>query len=170
MADVRGRRAGAQLGRVARALPAGALTLVLDANVAVAACAETNGFAALGDDELVAPPLLWSEFFSLVHEARFRAELSHERAALLLKRLDASPLQRRAPDNLHHGAWRLADQLGHARTYDAEYVALAQILGCRLVTLDLRLRRGANQLGFVVTPTELIAAREPKHDPEPEGE
>jgi predicted nucleic acid-binding protein len=52
-------------------------------------------------------------------------------------------------------AWRIADDLGWARTSDAEYVALAQLLGCRLVTLDLRLRRGADRLGFVVTPAEL---------------
>jgi predicted nucleic acid-binding protein len=32
---------------------------------------------------------------------------------------------------------------------------LAQLLGCRLVTLDGRLRRGASHLGFVVSPTEL---------------
>jgi hypothetical protein len=32
---------------------------------------------------------------------------------------------------------------------DAQYVALASILGCRLVTLDGRLRRGAARLGFV---------------------
>jgi hypothetical protein len=38
--------------------------LVLDANVAVAACAEPEGFADLGESELVAPPLMWSEFFS----------------------------------------------------------------------------------------------------------
>lgn len=37
----------------------------------------------------------------------------------------------------------------------ANYVALARILGCRLVTLDTRLGRGAARLGFVIGPTEL---------------
>ena len=46
-------------------------------------------------------------------------------------------------------------QLGWAKTYDAEYVALASLLGCRLVTVDGRLRRGADRLGFVLGPTEL---------------
>jgi len=144
------------------------LTLVLDANVAAAACAEADGFAELRDVDLVAPPLLWSEFFSFVHEARFRADLTEDQADRLLNTLEASPLRSQAPAELHRTAWRIADQLGLARTYDAEYVALAQILGCRLVTLDLRLRRGAHELGFVITPTELIAAREAgrEHDPE----
>jgi predicted nucleic acid-binding protein len=52
-------------------------------------------------------------------------------------------------------AWRIADELGWAKTYDAEYVALAGLLGCRVVTLDGRLRRRAEQLGFVVTPADL---------------
>jgi hypothetical protein len=53
------------------------------------------------------------------------------------------------------------------RTYDAEYVALAQILDCRLVTIDARLRRGADQLGIVIGLDEL--AQEPnagEHEPE----
>lgn len=34
-------------------------------------------------------------------------------------------------------------------------VALAQLLRCRLVTLDRRLRRAADRLGLVVGPDEL---------------
>ena len=52
-------------------------------------------------------------------------------------------------------AWEIADQLGLAKTYDAEYLALADILGCRVVTLDARMRRGADRLGLAVSPTEL---------------
>jgi predicted nucleic acid-binding protein len=49
----------------------------------------------------------------------------------------------------------VAEELGWAKTYDAEYVALARLLQCRLVTLDARLRRGADRLGFVIAPSEL---------------
>jgi predicted nucleic acid-binding protein len=42
-----------------------------------------------------------------------------------------------------------------AKTYDAEYLALAGLLRCRLVTIDLRRRRWAGRLGFVVLPNEL---------------
>jgi predicted nucleic acid-binding protein len=38
--------------------------------------------------------------------------------------------------------------------HDAECVALARILGCRLVTLDGKLRDDAKRLGFVISPTE----------------
>ena len=49
----------------------------------------------------------------------------------------------------------MADELGWGRTYDAEYVALARLLGCRLVTADRALWRGTRRLGFVVSPLEL---------------
>ena len=34
--------------------------------------------AAFGEDELVAPPLLWSEVPSMLHEMAFRGEISEE--------------------------------------------------------------------------------------------
>lgn len=52
-------------------------------------------------------------------------------------------------------AWEVAEEFGWAKTYDAEYVALAKTESCRLVPLDSRLRRGTDRLGFVVTPAEL---------------
>jgi predicted nucleic acid-binding protein len=64
-------------------------------------------------------------------------------------------VERLAPPELADEAWRIADELGWAKTYDAEYLALASLLDCRLVTVDGRLRRGADRLGFVFGPTEL---------------
>jgi predicted nucleic acid-binding protein len=49
----------------------------------------------------------------------------------------------------------LAEEFGWAKTYDAEFVALAGLLRCRLITLDLRLRRASARLGYVIGPTEL---------------
>jgi predicted nucleic acid-binding protein len=49
----------------------------------------------------------------------------------------------------------VAEEFGWAKTYDANYVALARMLRCRLVTLDARRRRGTARLGYVIGPTEL---------------
>lgn len=72
-----------------------------------------------------------------------------------MARLDRCPVRAESHPELGQEAWRLADELGFAKTYDAEYLALANLLGCRLVTLDARLKRATDGLGFVVGPTEL---------------
>jgi predicted nucleic acid-binding protein len=71
-----------------------------------------------------------------------------------LERRREMPVRVVAPDGLR-GTWRIADDFGWAKTYDAEYVALAKLNECRLVTVDTRLRRGTDRLGFVITPHEL---------------
>lgn len=128
--------------------------LVIDANVALGACARPSGFHELSD-ELAGPPLLWSEARSTLHLQATKKEISVERAQHLHDRLNAAPVKRHDPPDLGEEAWRIAGGLGWGRTYDAEYVALAKLLNCRLVTLDMPLRRGADRLGFVVTPAEL---------------
>ena len=129
--------------------------LVVDASVAVRACGLDAGFDELGGSGLVAPPLMWSEARSAIHEALWRGEIRAEDAEATRARLERCPVEPRLPDRLGEEAWRIADELGWAKTYDAEYVALARILGCRLVTLDGRLRRAADRLGFVISPGEL---------------
>jgi predicted nucleic acid-binding protein len=94
---------------------------------------------------------------SVLHELAFRGDISRTLADLALQRFLAGEInvEERGPTGLTAAAFGLADELGWAKTYDAEYVALARILACRLVTLDGRLRRGTARLGFVVTPREL---------------
>jgi predicted nucleic acid-binding protein len=129
--------------------------LVVDASVVVKACLSEAAFSALPAEPLVAPPLLWSEVSSVLHELRWRATVQTDLARIAVERLDDAPIQRQAPPELLHEAWRVADELGWAKTYDAEYVALARILNLRLVTLDVRLRRSAGRLVRVIGPTEI---------------
>lgn len=130
------------------------MTLAVDASIAIAACLAEEDLGDLGD-ELVAPGLLWSEARSVIHEAAWRGDVDVEKARAAHAYLGRLAIRRRSPARLGDEAWRLADELGWAKTYDAEYVALASLLDCRLVTLDARLRRGAERLGFVVGPTEV---------------
>lgn len=131
------------------------MKLVIDASVAVAASATPVGFARFRDVELVAPPLLWIETASALHAAMWRGELRRDQAEPMLQRALAAPIKRVERKSLAMDAWSLADEMGWAKTYDANYVALARVLDCRLVTLDARLRRGTERLGFVIGPTEL---------------
>lgn len=129
--------------------------LVVDASVAFSAARVDNGFARLRDAELMAPNLMWSEARSVLHDVMWRGELQESDALAAFERLESAPITPVGHPRLGRETWRIADELGWARTYDAEYIALASILGCRLVTLDGRLWRGARRLGFVVSPAEL---------------
>ncbi len=131
--------------------------LVVDASLVVewSLAPGEKTLSELLSDELLAPQILWSEAYSALHELAWRRELEIKSADVARSRLDRIEVRTRAHRRLADEAWRIADELGWAKTYDAEYVALASLLGCRLVTVDGRLRRGADRLGFVVGPTEL---------------
>lgn len=129
--------------------------LVLDASMALDACTHTDGFTVLRDHELIAPPLLWSEVRSALHEARWRGVLTAALTKQARERFAGASIQRSNLAALDPAACAIADELGVAKTYDAEYLALARLRGCRVVTTDARLRRGADRLGLVIGPTEL---------------
>jgi predicted nucleic acid-binding protein len=129
--------------------------LVVDASLVVTWSTGTHDLDELAPGERCAPPLMWSEALSALHERAWRHDIDAASARQARNRLKGVAVRQRTHPRLAEEAWRIADQLGWAKTYDAEYVALASLLKCRLVTVDGRLRRGAHRLGFVVGPTEL---------------
>lgn len=158
MGTDRNRRADA--GRCRRRTPKSneslSVRLVIDASVAVRLALEADGFALLADPhELSAPALLWSETVSVLHELRWRHEVSEELAALALRRVLDAPVAKISPPELPTRAWEVADGAGWAKTYDAEYVAAALLTDRVLVTLDARLRRGAARFVDVRTPIDV---------------
>ncbi len=110
--------------------------IVIDASSALGASMGQRGFAAFRREPLVAPPLLWSEVRSALHEAAWRGDIPGDRAREVLRRFEDVPIQMKTSTRLAERAWDIADRLGWAKTYDAEYLALAELLGCPIATLD----------------------------------
>jgi len=94
--------------------------------------------------------LLWPEVRSALHEAMSRGELSARAALESLQAIEGGPIHQRADARIGRRAWEIADRLGWMKTYDAEYLALADLLGCRIVTLDGGIKDAARRLSIQV--------------------
>jgi predicted nucleic acid-binding protein len=101
------------------------------------------------EHELLAPTLLRSQTLSVLHEAVERGEMEADAARELLARIGRMPIRLLGDAVLRRRAWEVADELGWASTYDAEYVALTQLQADALVTLDEELARSVE--GLVAT-------------------
>src|SRR5438046_6350188 len=99
--------------------------------------------------ELLAPTLLRSQTLSALHEAVQRGDIPADVARDRLTRIGRMPIRLLGDAVLRRRAWDLADQLGWASTYDAEYVALTQLQADAFVTLDAELARSV--VGIVAT-------------------
>jgi len=108
-----------------------------------------TGIEVSGEHELLAPTLLRSQVLSGLHEAVARGELPADVARDRLARIGRLPIRLLGDGVLRRRAWTLADQLGWASTYDAEYVALTQLQADALITLDAELARRVE--GIVAT-------------------
>ena len=104
--------------------------------------------------ELLAPTLLRSQTLSVLHEAVHRGDLEPDVAFDRLTRIRAIPIRLLGDAVLRRVAWQLADQLGWAETYDAEYLALTQLQADAFVTLGAGLARESKG----VVPTATIKA------------
>jgi predicted nucleic acid-binding protein len=101
--------------------------------------------------ELLAPTLLRSQTLSGIHEAVHRGEITPEVAEERLARIQSMSIRLLGDAVLRRVAWRIADQLGWAETYDAEYLALTHLQADAFVTLDAELARRVE--GVVPTAT-----------------
>ena len=99
--------------------------------------------------ELLAPTLLRSQTLSALHEAVQRGEIPADVARERLTRIGRIWIRLLGDAVLRRRAWEIADQLGWASTYDAEYVALTQLQADAFVTLDAELARSVD--GIVAT-------------------
>ena len=104
--------------------------------------------------ELLAPTLLRSQSLSALHEAVHRGETAADVAREHLARVGRMPIRLLGDAVLRRRAWDVADRLGRASTYTAEYVALTQLQADAFVTLDHDLARSLNG----IVPTASIAA------------
>jgi predicted nucleic acid-binding protein len=129
--------------------------LVVDAALVVTACLSETGFRPIHREALVAPHLMWSEASSVLHALKWRKEISEELAEIALQRLADADISARRPKALTAEAWSIADRLGWAKTYDAEYLALARLLRCPLLTTDAKLKSAGTRVARVIGPTEL---------------
>jgi predicted nucleic acid-binding protein len=123
--------------------------VVVDCGVVLHRASE--GFEVRPGHELLAPTLLRSQTLSALHEAVHQGRIAPEVALDQLTRIRALPIRLLGDAVLRRRAWDLADQLGWAETYDAEYLALTQLQADAFVTLNNDLARRVE--GVVPTAT-----------------
>jgi predicted nucleic acid-binding protein len=114
---------------------------VVDCGVVLELASE--GVDVPAEHELLAPTLLRSQTLSRLHEAVHDGELPADVARERLKRVGAMRIRLLGDAVLRRRAWEIAEQLGWAETYDAEYLALTLLQADAFVTLDAELARQA---------------------------
>ncbi|HZV52082.1 MAG TPA: type II toxin-antitoxin system VapC family toxin [Candidatus Dormibacteraeota bacterium] len=117
--------------------------LVIDASAVVALLADDGPAgrwvtASVAGADLAAPELMPYEAANILRRQELAGVLDPTAASLAHRDLTALPLQLCPYAPLAARAWELRRAL---TTYEASYVALAELLGAPLVTLDARLGR-----------------------------
>jgi predicted nucleic acid-binding protein len=89
----------------------------------------------------LAPPLLQSEVTNILRQRMRRTGMPLATATQLLADFLMLPISLTTPSGLYQRALELVEHFNLGATYDAQYVALAQIASCDLWTADERLVR-----------------------------
>ncbi|WP_108718982.1 type II toxin-antitoxin system VapC family toxin [Miniimonas sp. S16] len=107
--------------------------------------------SSLSESDLHAPAILPFEIANVLRRRRLAGLLSADAARSVDANLSRLPVELWPFEVVRSRVWLLADVMG---AYDASYVALAEHLGARLVTMDRRLARAPGVRCDVLVPTD----------------
>lgn len=130
------------------------MTVVIDSNILIAfglsdepLHSQANQLLSAwrnSNTPLVAPRLFRSEITAVVRKVVFLQRITHEQGHGMLSRLLAYPVEFYEDDALLITAYELAEEFGHPRAYDAQYLALSRRLSCEFWTADERMFNALN--------------------------
>jgi predicted nucleic acid-binding protein len=133
------------------------LSIVVDANLVVAQFFPLPYSMQVSDRldawrrdkvDLLSPTLLQYEVNNALHRLWVAGLVLGPEAAAALQDLQSLNVRYIPPDSeLHERAWYWTDRLNHSKTYDAQYLALAELERANFWTADRRLVNGARQAG-----------------------
>lgn len=111
--------------------------IVLDASAAVLGLLnDGEARRSLGTDTVVVPHIADVEVAHVLRAQVLRGQIGPDQAGAVLERWARLGVRRFGVVGLLHRIWELRENV---TAYDASYVALAEALGCGLVTADARL-------------------------------
>jgi predicted nucleic acid-binding protein len=99
-----------------------------------------------GDHQLLAPTLLRSQTLSALHERVHAGRLPVDEASDHLEWIWRQPIRLLGDAVLRRRAWDVAERMGWADTYTAEYIALTLLQADAFVTLDAVLAHDVREL------------------------
>jgi len=119
------------------------MTLVVDSGVVVAALVDSGPVGTWADqliasDDLAAPHLMLAEAANVLRRAAIAGEISADAATLAHADLLSMRIGLFAYEPFAARVWDLRENV---TAYDGWYVALAESLGAKLATLDVRLTK-----------------------------
>ena len=125
------------------------MTVVIDANILIAfglsdeplhtQAKELLDSWNASQTSLAAPQLFRSEITAVLRKAVYQERITHEQGREMLNQLLLYPVTFYEDDNLLKRAYELAKKFNRPRSYDAQYLALAEHLSCNFWTADERM-------------------------------
>ena len=130
------------------------MTAVADSSALVASVVNSGSDSrwvdvAFADEELACPELALAEASNILRRMELAGRISHTEATAAYAELLRLNIVLYPFAPFSERIWQLRNNL---TIYDAWYVALAEVLGCSLVTLDRRLSRAVGPTCEIITP------------------